>query len=365
MPNSDGENMRSRRSAVVLFNLGGPDGPESVQPFLQNLFSDPAILRTPAPLRWFLARLISRTRAKSARANYAQMGGGSPLLPETRKQADALEAELKRRGYDARVFVAMRYWKPFAEAVAAEVAAWKPERVVLLPLYPQFSTTTTASSFGSWTDALKRAGLERTPTSRICCYPTLAPFIEAHARALLSAWRAGGEPGAVRVLLSAHGLPEQVIAQGDPYQAQVEATAAALRPHLPAAWEIEICYQSRVGPLKWIGPATDDAIRKAAREKKAILLAPIAFVSEHIETLVELDIEYRHLAEAEGAPAYLRAPALGTDAGFIAALADLAEINLAESEAFPPDRSCARNGARICSADRTGCPNRRSPEAVS
>ncbi len=215
------------RIAVVLFNLGGPDGPASVQPFLQNLFSDPAIIRSPAPVRWFLSRLISTTRKKSAIANYAKMGGGSPLLPETRKQADALDAELARRGLDAKSFIAMRYWKPFAPETVASVKAWGATRVVLLPLYPQFSTTTTGSSLKSWSEAGGASA------ATICCYPTAAKFIEAHARKIIGAWEAAGKPGNVRLLLSAHGLPEMIVKAGDPYQWQVEQTAAALRPLLP------------------------------------------------------------------------------------------------------------------------------------
>jgi protoporphyrin/coproporphyrin ferrochelatase len=360
LPNLSPDRPKSLRTAVVLFNLGGPDGQDSVQPFLQNLFDDPAIIRAPAPIRWLLARFISRTRARSARANYARMGGGSPLLPETRRQAVALEAELRRRGHDARVFVAMRYWRPFAVDTVAEVAAYKPQRVLLLPLYPQYSTTTTASSFLSWDKASVRALDGVQGSSRICCYPTDPRFIQAHANRILSAWRDAGEPANIRLLLSAHGLPETVIRDGDPYQSQVELTAAALRPLLPADWEVEICYQSRVGPLKWIGPATDEAIERAARDGKAILLSPIAFVSEHIETLVELDIEYRHLAEAAGARTYIRAPALGTEPEFIGALADLAERSLVDPDAFPPDRSCALDGARLC-ALKQDCPNRRHP----
>ncbi len=340
------------RIAVVLFNLGGPDGPDAVQPFLQNLFSDPAIIRAPWPVRLLLARLISRSRAPMARENYARMGGGSPLLPETVAQASALDAELARRGYQAGSVIAMRYWKPFTAEAVATVKASRPDHTILLPLYPQYSTTTTASSLKAWRDA----GGEKART--VCCYPTQSRFIAAHAHKLIAAWEAACKPAPVRLLLSAHGLPEIVVKDGDPYQWQVEATAAALRPQLPADWEIEICYQSRVGPLKWIGPATDDAIRRAAADGKAILLCPIAFVSEHIETLVELDIEYRHLAEA--APAYVRAPALGVEAEFIAALADLVEDALRDPDPSPRSHC----GGRICPADWRQCPNRRPAVAT-
>ena len=248
--------------AVVLFNLGGPDGPDDVQPFLKNLFSDPAIIRSPAPVRWFVARLISKTRAASARANYALMGGGSPLMPETRKQAAALDAELSKRGHIAKSFIAMRYWKPYAAEVVRDVKAWGADRVILLPLYPQFSSTTTASSLKSWKEA-------RGPEAvTVCCYPEPDKFIRAHARKLIETWEAAGRPANVRCLLSAHGLPEIVVKQGDPYQWQVELTAAKLKPLLPPEWEVEVCYQSRVGPLKWIGPATDDVDRESGEGRQ-------------------------------------------------------------------------------------------------
>lgn len=339
----------SERLAVVLFNLGGPDGPEDVQPFLQNLFSDPAIIRAPGVVRWFLSRLISRSRAPSARENYARMGGGSPLLPETRKQAEALDAELARRGLEAKSFIAMRYWSPYADDVVRQVREWGADRVVLLPLYPQYSTTTTASSFKSWLEA--GGG----PAASVCCYPTSSSFVRAHADAILEAWKSGGSPDNVRLLLSAHGLPEQVVEAGDPYQWQVEQTVAAVKPLLPEAWDVRVCYQSRVGPLKWIGPSTEEEIEKAARDGRAIIVSPIAFVSEHIETLVELDYEYREIAEANGAAAYLRAPALGVATGFIETLGDLVE---AAAQREPENGPISNCGGRICPRDWSECPNR-------
>jgi len=337
------------RIAVVLFNLGGPDGPDDVQPFLKNLFSDKAIIRSPLPVRFLLSRLISKSRAPSARENYARMGGGSPLLPETKKQAAALEALLTGRGRTVKTFIAMRYWKPYAADVVREVKAWGADKVILLPLYPQFSSTTTASSLKSWKDAGGPEGVA------VCCYPDTEKFVAAHARKLIETWEAAGKPADVRCLLSAHGLPEVVVKAGDPYQWQVELTAAKLKPLLPPEWEIEICYQSRVGPLKWIGPATDESITKAAQDGKNILLCPIAFVSEHIETLVELDIEYRHLAEKFAVKHYLRAPALGVDDGFIATLADLVEDAVGDTARVRS--SC---GGRICPANWKDCPNHRS-----
>lgn len=336
------------RLAVVLFNLGGPDGPDAVRPFLFNLFRDKAIIGAPAPVRYPLAAFISATRAKGARANYALMGGGSPLLPETRKQAEALQAELVRRrpGDEVRVFVSMRYWKPFAAQTAREVFAFAPDEVVLLPLYPQFSTTTTASSLKDWDKAYQGPGRSRT----VCCYPVSDGLAEAHARAIRGVWEAAGRPAGLRLLFSAHGLPERVVAGGDPYQAQVEATAAAVAAHLPEFLDWKISYQSRVGPLKWIGPSTDDEIRLAGAEGVGVLVSPIAFVSEHVETLVELDHEYAELAHEAGCPVWLRAAAPGTDPGFISALAGAVGTALQREGGVAPD------GNWSCAAVHGRCP---------
>lgn len=336
------------RLAVVLFNLGGPDGPDAVRPFLFNLFRDKAIIGAPAPVRYPLAAFISATRAKGARANYALMGGGSPLLPETRKQAEALQAELSRQrpGDEVRVFVSMRYWKPFAAQTAREVSEFAPDEVVLLPLYPQFSTTTTESSIKDWAKAYQGPGRSRT----VCCYPVSGGLAEAHARAIRGVWEAAGRPAGLRLLFSAHGLPERVVAGGDPYQAQVEATAAAVAAHLPEFTDWKISYQSRVGPLKWIGPSTDDEIRLAGAEGVGVLVSPIAFVSEHVETLVELDHEYAELAHEAGCPVWLRAPAPGTDPGFISALAGAVETALEREGGVAPD------GNWSCAAVHGRCP---------
>ncbi len=343
-----------RRIAIVLFNLGGPDSQDAVQPFLQNLFADPAILRVPAPVRFVLARLISRLRAPAVKSNYALMdqpGGGSPLLPETEAQARALEALLtdRRPGEQFRVFIAMRYWRPMTRDTAREVKAWQPDETILLPLYPQYSSTTTGSSLEEW------ARHYRQPTRTICCYPFNDDFISAHAERIVKAWDAAGQPENVRLLMSAHGLPEQVVRDGDPYQWQVEEMAARLAAQLhesrPGAFETQVCYQSRVGPLKWIGPATEDEIGRAARDGKAIMIAPIAFVSEHIETLVELDREYRELAEEQGVETYITVPALGTLDGFVKALADEVEATLQSNSDL---RSC--RGGRLCPSGFLDCP---------
>jgi ferrochelatase len=332
--------------AVVLFNLGGPDGPKAVRPFLFKLFSDPRIVAAPAPLRWLLAQLISRLRAAKARANYALMGGGSPILPETERQAAALETALAgSNAFEAKVFIAMRYWQPFAADAAAAAAAWGAQEAILLPLYPQFSTSTTSSAMDAWSRVWRK------PTRTVCCYPADARFAAAHAARILEAWSAAGSPPAPRVLFSAHGLPERIIEAGDSYQWQVEQTVAAVSALLPETWEKRVCYQSRVGPLAWIGPETEREIERAAEDGVGVIVSPIAFVSEHIETLVELDIEYRELAHERGVPFYIRAPALGESAPFIEALADIAKRAYGDARGL--GSGCGR---RLCPSQFAMCP---------
>lgn len=320
--------------AVVLFNLGGPDGPDAVQPFLQNLFCDPAIISLPWIVRAPLGRFIAKRRAPIAREIYARIGGGSPIVPETRKQAQALEQALSHDGIEAKCFIAMRYWHPFSDEAATQVKAFAPDRIVLLPLYPQFSTTTTRSSVKDWGRAARKAGLDQ-PHSDVCCYPDEAGFVQAMAARIRTAMAGARDDIGWRLLMSAHGLPRRTIEKGDPYQRQVEQTAAAIVRELAMPQlESVVCYQSKVGRLEWIGPSTDDEIRRAGTEGKGVIIAPIAFVSEHSETLVELDIEYRHLAEESGVPDYRRAATVGDDPAFIAGLAGLVRQALASENAL-------------------------------
>jgi ferrochelatase len=335
------------RLAVVLFNLGGPDRPEAVAPFLFNLFYDPAIIALPRPLRWLLAILLAARRAPKAAAIYGKLGGGSPLLSLTREQAGALEARL---GPGAKVFIAMRYWQPLSDAAAAEVKAFAPERIVLLPLYPQYSTTTTESSLKDWRRAAAAAGLGA-PTVAVCCYPTEAGFVAAHARLIRAGLAQAAPAGKPRVLFSAHGLPKKVIARGDPYQWQVEQTAAAIVKALGVpGLDSVVCYQSRVGPLEWLGPSTEEEIARAGADRVPVVVVPVAFVSEHSETLVELDIDYRARAEALGVPAYVRVPALGVAPEFIDGLA-----RLVQDAARAPAGTCLAFGGRRCPRDFARC----------
>lgn len=316
--------MSRRKISVVLFNLGGPDGQESVRPFLRNLFSDPAIIGLPFGLRHLLAEIISRSRNKEASANYQLMGGGSPIMPETIAQRDALLSALQAADPETewQVEIAMRYWRPRAKRALQNVKAFAPDEVVLLPLYPQFSTTTTGSSFQEWDNLAGKNPPWK--TRRVISYETAEGLICANLASILDVFEKADKSLSWRLLFSAHGLPEKIIAAGDPYQNQIEQTAAAIAAHLPEALsDWVVCYQSRVGPLKWIGPSTEDEIERAARDNKAVLILPIAFVSEHVETLVELDIEYREVAEEHNIAGYLRANTVQARAEFIAELAKL------------------------------------------
>ncbi len=354
---TEGDMAGRKKLAIVLFNLGGPDRPESIKPFLLNLFRDPAILRVPFFVRPALAQFIARRRVPAAKLIYAEMGGRSPLLEMTEAQATALEAALPE--FEARCFVAMRYWHPFSLEAARAVRDWNPDHVVLLPLYPQYSTTSTGSSLTAWREAAAQAGLVK-PVTTLCCYHSDPGFVAATAARVRAAYdeaRAALDPNIpLRVLFTAHGLPEIIVRQGDPYQFQVERTVAALCrrigvPELDAV----VCYQSRATPQRWLAPSTEDEIARAAADKVGLLLVPVAFVSEHSETLVELDIEYRELAAGLGVPGYSRVPTQNLDPGFIAALADL--VRRAQSNG---PGLCSFAGGRSCPAPHGDCPHARA-----
>jgi protoporphyrin/coproporphyrin ferrochelatase len=338
-----------KKTAIIFFNLGGPDRLLSVRPFLFNLFNDPAITRLPQPLRFFLAKLISGKREQIAKEIYAKIGGGSPILANTERQAKALERIL---GVSmAKCFIAMRYWRPLAEDIIADIKKFAPEQILLLPLYPQFSTVTTQSSFASWRNAAQKAGLNL-PTKTICCYPEQPGFIAALAGKIRAAYEKAQGFGAPRLLFSAHGLPEKIVKAGDPYPLHCARTVEALRRALDINnLDSVLCYQSRVGPLTWIGPSTDDEIRRAGEDKVPVVVAPVAFVSEHSETLVEIDVEYRHLAQASGVPFFIYSGAVGDESAFIEGLADLVRNALAS------DKSCVSgSGGRLCLNGIQVCP---------
>lgn len=326
------------KTAVVLFNMGGPDSLSAVKPFLFNLFNDKAIIAAPKPIRWALAKYISAKRAPIAREIYARIGGRSPLLEQTERQAKALKARL---GEGHECFIAMRYWHPFLEDTASRVADYRPDRVVLLPLYPQFSTSTTGSSFTGW----EKAGSLLPEPARICCYPELPGLAQAFAEGIREALVEASRFGLPKLLFSAHGLPKSLILKGDPYQSQIERTAAAILKTLGEHVDSQVCYQSRVGPMEWIGPETVEEIKAAGSRRQPVIVVPLAFVSEHSETLVELDIEYKHLAEEAGVPCYKRVATPVDHPAFIADLAEL--VNKAKPGTEPGGAHC-QGGFKRC-----------------
>ena len=308
------------KKAVILFNLGGPDKLESVEPFLFNLFNDPAIISIPSIFRYPLAKFISAKRAPIAKNIYREIGDKSPILELTQDQAKILENNLSKKG-DYKCFVVMRCWHPRAMDIIKKVKEYNPSEIVLLPLYPQYSASTSGSSIKEWNDLCKKENY-KVKTKTICCYPTESNFLESHASLIKKIIKNLDKN--FKLLFSAHGLPENKIKKGDPYQWQVEQTVEGIMTKLKDEnLDYTICYQSRVGPLKWIGPSTDDVIVKYSKEKKGIIIVPVAFVSEHSETLVELDIEYKKLAEKNGCSFYKRVPALATEENFIKGLTEL------------------------------------------
>jgi protoporphyrin/coproporphyrin ferrochelatase len=321
-----GKSVKMKKTAVILLNLGGPLSQEEVKPFLLSLFSDPAIITLPNPFRYILARVVTRGRLKEAQHIYSLLGGGSPLLKNTKAQAQALESEL---GAGFRVFVAMRHAAPLTKETLQDVRTYGPEEVVLLPLYPQYSTTTTESSFKAWHKATEGWDV---PIRSVPFYPSEEGFIEAIKELTLPLYRQAQKKGMPRVLMTAHGLPEKVIKKGDPYQSHVEETAKRLVEKLEISpLDAVICYQSRVGPLKWIGPSTEEEVLKAAQEKRPLVVIPLSFVSEHSETLVELDMTYHDLALGMGCPAYHRVKTVQTHPSFIRGLAGLVRAVIART----------------------------------
>jgi ferrochelatase len=271
-----------------------------------------------------------------------KLGGSSPILGQTYSQASALQAALAGGEDHYECFVAMRYSSPRALDIVEQVKRFRPNKVVLLPLYPQFSTTTSRSSAREWTQ-VSRDRKFQAPTVSLCCYPVNPGLVEAHRDLITQSIRALAPNVKYRILFSAHGLPESVIRSGDPYQAQVEQTAAAIVQGLGVeGLDWRVTYQSRVGPMKWIGPSTDDEIRVAGKEGKALVVVPIAFVSEHSETLVELDMEYAHLAAECGVPNYQRVPTVGTHPAFINGLAGLVK------QVAGKTGTSADGGKRLC-----------------
>lgn len=321
--------------AVVLMNLGGPDSLNAVRPFLYNLFKDPAIIQLPFGIRHALAWLIAKRRTSKAQGIYEKIGGKSPLLENTLAQMVTLEAELSKKTDTYRVFIAMRYWHPFTNETVQSVADFNPDEIILLPLYPQFSTTTSASSVDEWYHQAQ--GL-KVPTTVVGCYPTHDGFLTAYQdliKPTLEKWKSEFKNVTPRLLFSAHGLPQKIVDAGDPYPNHVRQSVEAIMKNFGDA-DYAICYQSKVGPLQWLAPSLDDEMERAAKDGVGVIVVPVSFVSEHSETLVELDIDYKLMAKNLGIPYYDRVSTVGCHPKFMEALADLV------TRAHTPQKCCEK-----------------------
>lgn len=347
-----------KKTAVVLFNLGGPDKLSSVRPFLFNLFNDRAIINLPNPFRYLLAKLISNQRNETAQEIYKNIGGKSPILEISNDQAENLEKELSFSG-DFKTFVCMRYWHPMSKDVVSQIKKYGADEIIMLPLYPQFSTTTTGSSFKDFESEVQKQGL-KVKLKKVCCYATNPKFIEAHVTLIeqaINQVKFSNNKKKYRLLFSAHGLPQKIIDGGDPYVFQVESSAKAIIAKIMSNKVVtdekidsKICYQSKVGPLKWTTPSLGDEIDRAANDKVGIIIVPIAFTSDHSETLVELDIEYKQMAKKKKIPFYYRVEALNSNAYLIESFTDLCK-DLSNKE-----QKCASyNNQRICPKEFSKC----------
>jgi ferrochelatase len=328
------------RVGVLLLNLGGPERIEDVGPFLYNLFSDPEIIRLPTPaLQKPLAWLISTLRSRKSQEAYRSIGGGSPLRRITEQQARELQSELRQRQVQATTYVAMRYWHPFTESAVADIKADGVDEVVVLPLYPHFSISTSGSSFREL-QRLRQAdpAFSTLPIRCIRSWYDHPGYIQAMAELIARDVEACDDPPTAHVFFSAHGVPKSYVEDaGDPYQKEIEACAELVMRRLEQLVghpnPHTLAYQSRVGPVEWLKPYTDEALVRLGEEGvKELVVVPISFVSEHIETLEEIDIEYREIAAESGISHFRRVPALDTDPTFIRGLADLVQLALAGPE---------------------------------
>lgn len=322
----------SKRIAVVLFNLGGPDSLEAVQPFLENLFNDPDIFKL--PFQKYLAKFISKRRAPKVAKEYAEIGGKSPIGQWTEIQRGNLEkklnADLSMDGNRFSVFAAMRYWNPLSAETAAQVYSGKYNRILLLPLYPHFSVSTTGSSYNEW---LRHFSVKQNTGELIRNYHCHPGYIDALNERIEEGIRKFPPEvqAKVQLVFSAHGTPVSYVKKGDPYSHQIRETVEAVMKVRGKSLEYHLCFQSKVGPAKWLEPSTDDMIRSlASQEKKHLLIIPVSFVSDHVETLFELDIEYRHVADEAGIMTYVVMRGLNESEKFIAALADIITERLRE-----------------------------------
>jgi len=331
-----------RRLGVVLFQLGGPDTPQAIEPFLFNLFCDPDIIDFPFARigRKPLAKLISTTRAKKVLHHYSAIGGASPIRRFTEGQAGALQTRLRGDGIDAHCFVAMRYWHPFTAEAVAQVRAAECNEVVLLPLYPQYSRTTTGSSLNEW----RRCFREEIPAQAIEPFYRHPLYLDALVEKIDETLAQFPESGRPEIVFSAHSVPVSVIEKGDPYQRQIEETVELVMQRGGWPYRHRLCYQSKVGASKWLQPSLHHTIRDLASEKiREVCVVPIAFVSDHVETLGEIDHEAREEAAGLGIQQFEMTSGLNDSPTFVAALADLVAnaIGAASDQARDAERLVA------------------------
>ncbi len=386
-----------RKIAIVLFNLGGPNSLSSVKHFLFSLFYDRAIINLPNPLRFILAKIIATSRNKKSQQIYSLIGNKSPILQETESQRAAITKKLRQTlDEDFKVFIAMRYFYPNSQEAVKKINKYNPSEIILLPLYPQFSSTTTGSSIKDFISSLyknkfsisnklqelirymnsikagwifKYMNTKSCKTEQIhilknekfvyiktvCCYPIDNEFIKSHLSLIKQSLKQLKDKEKFRMLFSAHGLPVKTIKAGDPYQWQVEKTVESLVSKLSIDnLDYKITYQSRIGPVEWLKPNTEDEIKIAGEESKSLIIVPIAFVSEHAETLVELDIEYRKIASKYEIK-YIRIPALGINRLFINSLTKMV-LNLTHCSSDVKHLICSSINKRMCPHNFTMCP---------
>jgi ferrochelatase len=316
---------------VLLFNLGGPETLEDVKPFLYNLFSDPEIIQVQwTPLRKAIAWFIATTRKKKSQGYYAQIGGGSPLRRLTEEQRKALELELRARGRETEVFVGMCTWRPFLYDTVDAIADSDIDSLVILPLFPQYSVTTTGSGFGALRKLLDaRPAFKRFDVHWVSTWHDHPTYIESFKTAIEKELAKFAEPSKAYILFSAHSIPESYVQKGDPYLTETKKTMELIMDALGRKNTYGLAFQSKIGPVKWLGPPTNDALLDLGKKGvDNVLVVPISFVSEHIETLYELDILYKKVAKAAGIGNFRRVPALNSDPTFIRALADIVASRL-------------------------------------
>jgi len=315
--------------AVVLFNLGGPDSVESVEPFLYNLFCDPDIFNLPFGQKLF-AKLISSRRAPKVAGEYKLIGGKSPINEWTEKQRSMLELDLRNNYESIDVYTAMRYWNPLTAKIVDKVESKNYDKIILLPLYPHYSITTTGSSFNEWNRHYKG---DKSKLIFVNDYYTNHKYVEAINHRIdetVLRFRENVRKE-IQIVFSAHGTPVSLVKKGDPYSKHIRQTVEAVMKLRNYSHNHHLCFQSKVGPMKWLEPATAKMIEElASQNKKNLLIVPISFVSDHVETLFELDIEYRHVAETVGIENYIVMTGLNDSHLFIEALSNLVKEKLNE-----------------------------------